>query len=148
MRRAVCAALAVAALAECKSGTRSTDTRSSQLTDPKLKVKFLDEYAMGPTTPLQAEFHVVYHDNSGGLVPGSDDYEITAAIRVPPDAVPKWADGCERARLDARPQWAKDLVGDKKEWLATAAPDTFRCGHEERIIHVKDGIIFRRLSSQ
>ena len=135
-------------LTACKDNGRSTDTRSSTLENARLRVKFLDEYAMGPTTPLDAEFHLVYHDNSGGIIPGSDDYDIRAVVKVPPDAVSKWADGCQGARIEARPQWAKDLVGDRKEWQATAAPDTLRCGREERIIFVHDGIIFRHLVSQ
>ncbi len=146
MRRSSPALVVLLALAACHS--RSVDLSSKGVKEESLKVKLLDEYAMGPTTPLEAEFHIVYRDNSSGLVPGSDDYDITAAVKVPPEVVPRWADGCERARLEARPQWTKDLVGDAKEWRGSEAPDTFRCGHEERIVHVKEGIIFRHLVSR
>ena len=136
----------VLALAACKSNGRSTDTRSDALPDEKSRVKFLDDYAMGPTAPEEARFHVVYHDNSGGLVPGGDDYQIAAAVKVPRDAVSKWADGCTPA-----PAQDLDWVADLKlgsEWRGSAKPDTYRCmAGEERLIFVKDGIIYRHLVS-
>ena len=135
------------AVAGCKGNGKSTDTRSSMLKDPALKVKFLDEYAMGPTTPLAAEFHIVYHDNSGGLIPGSDDYEIIAAVKVKPDDVSRWSEGCESIRTDPRPSWAKELVEGLPEFATHSPPDTVRCGREERLIHVKDAVIFRHLEA-
>ena len=131
----------------CRGNGRSTDTRSSALTDPVLKVKFLDEYAQGPTMPLAAEFHIVYHDNSGGLLAGPDDYDIAAVIRVRVDDVPRWSTGCIGARLEARPKWASELVDGVPGWEVKTPPDIVRCGREVRIIHVKEGVIFRHIAT-
>jgi hypothetical protein len=135
------------ALAACKGKGRSTDTYSSSIPDEKTKVKFLDDYAMGPTTPEKTEFHVVYHDNSGGLIPGSDDYVISAAVKVPKDDVSKWAGGCS-AGLVQDLDWVADLKLST-DWKPAEKPDTYHCmGGEERLIFVKDGVIYRHLVSR
>src|SRR5207302_748797 len=87
------AALALCLLvAGCKEDRgRSTDTRSANIQSKELKLAFLKDYVGGPTPPLDAEFHLVFHDNSGGLLAGPSDYEYQLVIRVKPDDVFKWA---------------------------------------------------------
>ena len=135
--------------AACKSnGTRTTDTRSTNIKSKELKLAFLKDYMSGPTVPLDAEFHILFHDNSGSLLSGGSDYDFQAVIRVTPDQTFKWADGCTRYRLEAFPPWAEPLLRGKDGWEINSQPDTFRCGQEERVIHVKEGVIFRRLRSE
>ena len=128
-----------------RSGTRTTDTRSSQIQSKELKLAFLRDYLSGPTAPLDAEFHLVFHDNSQGMIPGSDDMDLQAVIKVKPDDVSKWAAGCTRYRLEAWPPWAEPPLRGKKGFEVSSPPDTFKCGAEERVIHVHEGVIFRRL---
>ena len=130
------------------SSTRTTDTRSSSIDSKALKLAFLRDYLGGPSEPDDAEFHLVFHDNSDGCVPGSDAYDMKVVLKVKPDQVPKWAEGCERYRLEAWPPWAEPLLRGKKGWEVSAQPDTFRCGREERVIHVHEGVIFRRINTR
>ena len=132
----------------CKtSSSRTTDTFSASIISKELKLRFLRDYLGGPSEPQDVEFHIVFRDNSDGCVPGSDDYDVQVVERVKPDEVSLWADGCVRSRLEARPTWVGPLVKDKKGWAVKEQPDTFRCGHEERVIHVHEGVIYRRLTT-
>ena len=132
----------------CKtSSDRTTDTFSASIASKELKVHFLRDYLGGPSEPEDLEFHIVFRDNSDGCVPGSDDYDLQVVERVKPDLVPRWADGCVRTRLEARPPWVGPLVKGKNGWDVKEQPDSFRCGREERVIHVHEGIIYRRLTT-
>lgn len=132
----------------CKtSSSRTTDTYSESISSRALKVRFLKDYLGGPTEPEDVEFHIVFHDNAGGCVPGSDDYDLQVVEKVRPDEVAKWADGCVRTRLEARPSWVAPMLTGKKGWEVKEQPDTFRCGREERVIHVHEGVIYRRLNT-
>ena len=98
-----------------------------------------------PSEVLDTEFHLVLHDNSGGLLSGPSDADFKVAVKVKPDHVVKWAEHCTAARLDVRPAWVDPMLKGKSGWDVSSQPDTYRCGREERVIHVKEGVIFRRL---
>lgn len=132
----------------CARGDRSTDTWSKDLAGPAHRLAFLKDYAQGPTEPLDAEFHLVFHDNSQGLLAGPSDYAFDVALKVRPDDVSRWAEGCTPARLDPKPAWAAALLADKAGWAVATLPDTLRCGSEERLLFVKEAIIFRHASSR
>lgn len=131
-------------LSACDEKTRSTDTRSKSIAKASARVAFLCDYLMCPSTPEDAAFHVVYRDNSHGLVPGSDDAVIHAVVKVKAEDVARWSMGCERTRVEARPPWLDDVLAGTG-WAPKTLPDTLRCGREERVVHVKEGLIIRSL---
>src|SRR5687768_12416748 len=92
----------------CKSEpSRTTDTSSRSLPDLGAKVEFLKKYRPLPSKVDGLEFHVRYHDNSGGLVPGPSDYDIRIAARMAPGDLEAWVQGCTKAEaLD----WSGSLV--------------------------------------
>lgn len=135
-------------LVGCKSATRTTDKRSSEIKSKELKLAFVKDYFASPTSVQDVEFHIVVHDNSGGLLLGPSDSDLKAAVKVTPDQVARWAAGCTAARLEARPEWIEPLIRGKRGWEVSSQPDTYRCGPEERVIHVREGVIFRRITSQ
>jgi hypothetical protein len=134
------AVLAVACA--CTEKNRSTDTLSSTLPDAKARAAFLCSYALCASPVQDAVFHVVYQDNSGGLISGPDDAEIHAVLKVAKDDVEQWARGCVEARVAARPEWLGPLVKGTR-LSPTSAPDGYRCGAETRALHVKEGLIVR-----
>ena len=142
------AVVALLLLQGCKSGSRTTDTYSRKIKSKELKLAFLKDYLGSPTEPQDVEFHVVVHDNSGGLLAGPSDSDIQAAVKVKPDHVAKWAEGCTGARLEVRPAWVDGLISGKDGWDVSSQPDTYRCGREERVIHVHEGVIFRHLTTE
>jgi hypothetical protein len=142
------ALLGLVGLLGCKSENKSIDTRSSGIKSRELRIAFLKDYLSSPTEPLDVEFHLVLHDNSGGLISGPNDFDFRVAVKVTADAVARWAMGCEAARLDVRPEWVEAMLKGKKGWEVSSQPDTYRCGREQRVIHVHEGVIFRHVVSE
>lgn len=139
--------LVLVVLCGCKSSSRTVDVKSKTLKDKALKLAMVKDYAQGPTVPLETEFHLVHHDNSGGMIPGPDDFTYHIVVKVKPDDVAQWARGCERVQLPVRPSWADSVLMGNPEFAVNTKPDTVRCGREERVIHVKEGVIFRSITT-
>lgn len=131
----------------CTEKSRSTDTRSTSFATAKERAAFLCAYALCASPVKDAAFHVVFHDNSRGFVPGPDDYDIEAVLAVEKDDLEKWTRGCTPASVDGRPPWFSEITAGTRFTLTTA-PDGYRCGTEVRAIHVKDGVVVRSLSSR
>jgi hypothetical protein len=127
----------------CDKG-RSTDTRSAQLATAAERVRFLCAYAVCPAPAIDARFHLVFHDNSRGLLAGPDDLDLRAVMRVEQDVLERWTRGCQPARVEARPSWL-DEVTTEARFVPTSAPDGYRCGAEMRAVHVRDGLVVRRI---
>jgi hypothetical protein len=138
--------LAVALLSACTEKSRSTDTKSTSLSTAKERAAFLCAYALCASPVKDAAFHVVFHDNSGGLLAGPDDSDIRAVVSVEKDDLEKWTRSCTPARVEARPEWLSEIAKGTT-LLPKSAPDGYRCGAELRAIHVKDGLVVRRVST-
>ncbi len=73
--------------------SRTTDTYSRDFSSSAAKIAFLQEYLSTPSDILATEFHIVFHDNSGGLVPGPSGWDIQAVIKVAPLDLSRWQVG-------------------------------------------------------
>jgi len=127
-------------LAGCAEKSRTTDTRSTSLPTAKERVAFFCDYVLCPTRPDDAAFHLVYQDNSRGLVPGPDDATIHAVLKVPVADIAQWSKSCVPGGADARPPWLAEVLKGTG-WVPKTAPDFVRCGNQLRVIHVKDGLV-------
>lgn len=121
-------------LAACTK--QSNEHRSTSLATAKERVAWVCEYALCPTTPLDAAFHIS---------PGDEGTVVHAIVKIPRTDIPRWSMGCENRTLEARPKWVKDVL--PSDWKLESAPDTWRCSGEKRVIHVKEGIVIRALLS-
>jgi hypothetical protein len=107
---------------------------SAQLKTADARVAHLCDVTLCPSTPLDAAF----------LAGGDGEGSFVAVLRVAPADVHLWSRGCSAARLEARPPWLPPLLA-QRGWKVTTAPETWRCGADERVIHVKEGIVARRV---
>lgn len=89
------------------SADLSTDTRSSDLATEGEQIDFLGRYVVLKSAVSETEFHIVYHDNSGGVVGGPSDWDIRAVMRV--EDVGVWVDGKTEVET-ADFSWAEGLV--------------------------------------
>lgn len=101
-------------LAAACSGTPTadltTDTRSTELSTEVEQIKFLRRYVELQSAVTQTKFHIIYHDNSGGLVPGPSDWNIQAVMQV--EDVAPWIDG--KTQLDSADfTWADALLTEE-----------------------------------
>lgn len=92
-------ALLIVTLALRSAGTvgqeenKSTDTWSAGFSSSEERLAFLAEYLITPGEVLDAEYHIVYHDNSTGLIPGPSDWDVRVALKINPDDIELWLDG-------------------------------------------------------
>lgn len=92
------------------SPSLSTDTRSSELGTEGEQIAFLGRYVVLKSAVSETAFHIVYHDNSGGLVGGPSDWDIRAVMRV--EDVGAWVDGKTRVET-ADFSWVEGVVTER-----------------------------------
>jgi len=98
--------------------SRTTDTKSTQLNTSAERVAFLSRYFKLRTPVNDAAFHIVFHDNSGGL-PGPSDWSIAAVVKVTPADGPTWL-------AEARPLAASETMGMPLPATAGLIPGEWR----------------------
>jgi hypothetical protein len=98
------------------------------------RVAHLCDVTLCPTRPLDAAF----------LADGDGEGSLVAVVKVAPDDVAQWSRGCASARFEVRPKWSVRLLA-QRGWKVTTAPDSWRCGTEERQLHVKESVVLRRV---
>lgn len=76
---------------------RSTDTWSSEFTDPYDKLAFLSGYLISFSEILDAEYHIDYHDNSVGRLAGPSDWDVRVALKIKPKNIALWTAGYENS---------------------------------------------------
>ena len=132
----------------------TTDTHSSQLSSDREKVEFLAKYLALKSGVQAAEFHVVYRDNSTGIVPGPSDAEVEAVLKVRPADVRLWVSGMQRQEVDGtgrsvRDQlaWGYALLPDAAMWRVSSEPAVFRSGSGSTTVAAfeSEGIVMTRV---
>ena len=125
MKRILSSATAILLLLLCLSAcsiiglreNRSTDTRSTDFKNFDEKIAFLKEYIQDPTEILDAEYHIMYWDNSSGLLPAPSDWDMTMAIKLNPQDIPQWLDGMhEVTKKEIDMSWWDELYPTLDSW--------------------------------
>jgi len=82
----------VAVLTGCAvaTGPASTDTSSDSLPSLEERIEFLQRYVTFRRTYTDLGFHVAYHNNSGGRVPGPSEWDIRLVAVVPSAELTEW----------------------------------------------------------
>ena len=75
---------------------RTTDTWSTSFESIEEKLVFLGDYITIFSEVQDAEYHIIYHDNSGGLIPGPSDWDIRVALKVAQEDIPLWTNGMKK----------------------------------------------------
>ena len=127
--------------------SKSTDTHSTDFAEKGPKLDFLRKYMSHMEGVQDAEYHIIYHDNGSGWVPGPSDYSITVALLIEPDSLGHWLDECEgkdtMVNINA---WRGSLPGF--DWSVTGTP--YVCRPEpgvEKIVYEQDGIVLARYTT-
>jgi hypothetical protein len=131
----------------CTEKTRSTNTTSDKFTSPEKRVAFACDYLLCITKPTDAAFHIQYVDHSRDLIPSSDTGDVRQLLKVNVDEIHLWQRECEIGHPDMHPFWMLPLLTERN-WKVTSIPVGYVCGHETRVIHVKEGVIIRQLKLQ
>jgi len=73
----------------------TTDTWSTELENHDEKIQFLKEYVECPSEVLDAEYHIIFQDNSKGFVPGPSYWTVSAAIKINNSDIDEWTSDME-----------------------------------------------------
>ena len=119
--------LTVGCLGEAARPNLTTDTQSSQFTTETAKLAFLQRYLKLATPVQAAEFHIIYHDNSGGFVPGPSDWDIRVLLKVAPADIVQWTTGMQPTPTDQIDlAWAKAFAAQHPTWTMTSEPEIYQ----------------------
>jgi hypothetical protein len=127
----------------------TTDTWSRQFATEEAKLAFLQHY-LKLTTPVQATaFHIIYHDNSGGIVPGPSDWDILSLLKVRPGDLAQWTLDMQpvpSAQIDLA--WAKSFSTQDATWQLTSQPQIYQKAGMIIAIFQPESIVFIRTTTQ
>jgi hypothetical protein len=153
-----CAVLLLLALTACgasgakgdTSATLTTDTASAQFATDAEKIAFLRRHVTLYSAVETTEFHIIYHDNAGGRVPGPSDWDMRVALKVAPTDVAAWTSGLHKidgAGVDL--SWGTDLLPDIPRWARTSQSWVYeRTGGGVMVAaFASNGVILKRIWS-
>ena len=129
---------------------KTTDTWSYNFTDKEEKLSFLTEYIVAPSEILDAEYHIFFHDNSGGLVPGPSDWDIRVAIKIKPENIFLWTEDFEKTTsAEINLTWWNKLSTDYILWTDNANVEFYKRENKfSYLVVFKDaGIILKAMST-
>ena len=133
-----------------EADSRTTDSRSTSFQDREEKLAFLQTYLDLPSGVSDAEYHIVYQDNSQGAVPGPSDWEIRAALQVEKEDISLWTDGMKKIlpqQTDSR--WWEDLKTPSFTWELSGDAQYYKRPDSQSYLVVcpGSGIILKYLST-
>lgn len=101
----------------CSQVDRSINVYSYTIKDPGKKQRLLKEYVGKQTGILDAEYHIVYRDNSSGFgPPGPSDHYIKLALEIHPDSLQSWYSELTPLKEIVPLDYWKDLKLDRNTW--------------------------------
>jgi hypothetical protein len=111
--------IVVIAIGGCRgptgSGPATTDTTSDAFPTLSAKIEFLERYVIFHRRYDSLDFHVEYHNNSGGWVPGPSDCYIRLVANVPADTLEQWIpEGAEKEASPPDLSWLNKVPGGNK----------------------------------
>ena len=141
-------ALALAACGGAGRGaaSKTTDTHSAAFATDAEKIAFLEQYLTLASPIAATEFHVVYHDNATGLVPGPSDWDIQTVMLVAPEDVSRWTDGMQPVAAQGIDlAWGHALLPPDPRWTITTPPVVYQRSGAIVAVFEREGIVFKRV---
>lgn len=94
------------------TGPPSTDTSSDALPSLERRVEFLERYVTFRRGYNDLGFHIAYHNNGGGMVPGPSEWDIRLVATVPPAELTAWVPSDLAPTPTADTQWLSGVPGE------------------------------------
>lgn len=123
----------------------TTNTHSDQFSNDAEKIAFLKRYLILHSAVESAEFHIIYHDNSGGI-PGPSDWDMQVVLKVKPQNAVLWRKALAPTQESVDFSWAYSLV-QRQGWKIQSQPQIFVGAGNKIAIFEKEGIIFKHLTT-
>lgn len=94
-----------------QSGPPSTSQTSVALPQIRDRIEFIEEYVTFRRSYSQLEYDIVYHNNSGGMVPGPSEWDIKIRAIVPTEQITDWIPTDVLSSDEQSPQWLRQIPG-------------------------------------
>jgi hypothetical protein len=131
------------------SANLSTDTRSTQFSTDREKLAFLAKYLTLYSTVEAAEYHIVYHDNSSGGVPGPSDWDIQVVLKMAPENLSLWTTDMQPVAPESVDlSWGYPLLPNEPRWKVPTQPSVYRSANVVVAVFPEQGILFKRVWTQ
>jgi len=127
------------------SGSMTTNTRSASMPSDQAKIAFLKRYLVLPSDVQATEFHIVLHDNRKGLVPGSSNFDIRVAVKVPPEKVSAWTAEMPKAAAPFDIAWAQEILPKTDRWATHSTPNFYEREGVQVATYEPEGIVLKRV---
>jgi hypothetical protein len=130
------------------SASLTTDTYSAQFAKDAEKIAFLGRYITLYSAVETTEFHIVYHDNAGGAVPGPSGWDMRIALKVAPADIPAWTNGMQEIEgAGADLSWGTDLLPDTARWARASQPRVYERASGGVIVaaFASEGVILKHM---
>jgi hypothetical protein len=72
------------------SGPATTTTSSDAIASLDQRIDFLQKYVTFRRQYQEVAFHIEYHNNGTGLIPGPSDWDVRIVAVVPPEELELW----------------------------------------------------------
>jgi hypothetical protein len=130
----------------CETKNKSIDIYSHDVKTKEEKINILKEYLNIESGLIDAEYHIWFKDNSGGMVPGPSDYNLTLALRIAPDSLDNWTRGLKRSEPTGPIHYWDKL---KLDWDLTSTPEYYFSDYKNQIkmVYRKEGVILAKYST-
>jgi hypothetical protein len=142
------AACGIASAGGKTSASLTTDTRSTQFATDAEKIAFVHRYITLYSAVEATEFHIIYHDNAGGAVPGPSDWDMRVALKVAPADILAWTSGLQETEgAGADLSWGIDLLPDTSRWARTSPPRVYERASGGVIVaaFASEGVILKHM---
>ena len=106
---------------------RSTNIQSSSFDSKEAKIAFLKKYIQLNSPIIDAEYQIVYHDNSTGLLQTSSDWLMHIAIKIEPQNLQEWLTNCHQKKdsFDLK-EW-QNILPKNEAWSLESSKQYFDC---------------------
>ncbi|MGP0064476.1 MAG: hypothetical protein ACLQGP_12875 [Isosphaeraceae bacterium] len=101
------------------TGPSSTDTSSAAIPSLGQRVEFLQRYVTFRREYRALDFHVVYHNNGEGRVPGPSDWDIRLVAAVPPEELASWVPAGATTVSASDSNWLDGVPGAQRAAAVT-----------------------------
>lgn len=96
------------------SGPASTVTSSESIAALSDRIEFLHRYLTFRRNYRELDFHIVYHNNGGGMVPGPSDWDIRLVAVVPREELESWIPNGVQPVRSIQSDWLAEVPNAKR----------------------------------
>ena len=90
----------------------STNTQSDVFATSEERLAFLKRYLNFRSEPRNAQYHLMYKDNSQGFPPGPSDWDLRIVLWLEPADVPLWLQDVREVEVSGGFDWVSELSPD------------------------------------